>query len=225
MATTANPFELKQPAPIAPTTNQPSPAAPAITQVAQATPQAVSVTPDQTVESRTQGIIASNSPLMQLAESRAMQQANSRGLINSSLAAGAGQTAVMDAATNIAKQDAATSSNAALTNAKAANDAEMMNTDAINKASTANLGAASNQHLAGIEAQYKQLTQGSSSAASILNNAQQSINAIIANTNLDATAKNKAVADIRANLQNSMNMIGALSGDVDLGSFINQATA
>lgn len=271
MATTSNPFEINQPAAIAPVTNQPSPAAPAITQVAQATPTAigdvsradstgyaaknVNVTPDQTVEGRVEGIIAKNSPLMQQAESRAMQQANSRGLINSSIAATAGQSAVLDAATNIGRQDAQTFANAesqnaqsanaasqfgsaakntasltnaaadnaaATNNAKFANDAEMSNTDAINKATTANLGAASNQHLAGIEAQYKQLTQGSASAASIMNTAQQSINAIIANTNLDAAAKDKAVTDIRTNLQNSMSMIGALAGDVDLGSYINQ---
>lgn len=219
---TANPFEVQQPAAVPSVTNQADPSAPAISQVAQATPQAVTVTPDQTVESRTQGIIAANSPLMQQAESRAMQQANSRGLINSSIATGAGQSAVLDAATNIAKQDAATSANAATTNAAAANNVSLANTEAINKASTANLGSASNKYIADIESQYKQLVQGSSSAASVINNSQQAISAIIANTSLDATAKNAAIADIRTNLSNSMGLIGALAGDVDLADYISQ---
>ena len=62
---------------------------------------------DTTVAGRVQSIIAQNSPLMQQAAANANQQSNDRGLINSSIASGAAQGAVMDRATGIATQDAA----------------------------------------------------------------------------------------------------------------------
>ena len=51
--------------------------------------------------------LASNSPVMQQARTGAMQYANSRGLLNSSIAAGAGEDAVIRSAVPIASQDAA----------------------------------------------------------------------------------------------------------------------
>lgn len=155
MATLPNPFATTQTQIAAPGVVQPTAANPypSVTSVPQVTPQAmgevgkvtannISVTPDQTVEGRTQGLIAQNSPLMQLAETRANQASNSRGLINSSMAVGAGQTAVMDAATNIAKQDAQTSANAAQLNTQAANTAQLANQDIDYKTSSANAAAA-----------------------------------------------------------------------------------
>lgn len=66
-------------------------------------------TPGQTVENRLQGLLEDKSnPLMQRRESQAMQQAQSRGLLNSTMAATAGQAAMIDAAMPIASQDAAT---------------------------------------------------------------------------------------------------------------------
>ena len=58
------------------------------------------------VSDQIQGLIAAESPLMQQAENRAMQQMNQRGLLNSSMAVGAGQSALYDAAFPIAKADA-----------------------------------------------------------------------------------------------------------------------
>lgn len=229
MATTLpNPFDTQQnQVATVPSITQPAATipAPSITQVQKTTPQAVDVTPEQTVEGRTQGIIASNSPLMQLAESRAMQQANGRGLINSSLAAGAGQAAVLDAATGIAKQDAATHANAATVNAKAANDSQLANQDAVNKAATANLGVAGNLNIANLEAQYKNLTQASSSAASIMNNTQTMVNNIMQDKTLDAAAKQSAIDTYNANARKSIQMIGALAGDVDLSVYLDEVLA
>jgi hypothetical protein len=245
--------------------------APSMTSVQNVTPQAIGdvskanstgysstdigVTPDQTVEGRVNGIIASNSPLMQQAQSRALQQANSRGLINSSIAESAGQSAVLDAATNIAKQDAQTYANAAsqnagaktaasqfgatasntinlanagaensaaTANAKAANDAQLANQDAINKASTANLGVAGNLNIANLEAQYKNLTQASSSAASIMNNTQTMVNNIMQDKNLDAAAKQAAIDKYNASSNRAIQIIGAIAGDVDLSSYLDE---
>jgi hypothetical protein len=231
MATTVqNPFDTQQAAATAPDPTQAAPAAPeAVTstpapQVSLPVNSAqapsiqnvakVNVTPDATVEGRTAGIIASNSPLMQLAESRALQQANGRGLLNSSLAVGAGQNAVMDAATGIARQDAQTSANANAANA-----------EALNKAGAANLTSATNTGLADIESQYKNLTQASQSASSIINANANLVNQIMTNEKLDATAKQKAIDTYNANTKKSLQLIGALGGDVNLSSFLDEVLA
>ena len=215
-APTAAPATTPAPAPVpdpvttmaAPQPNVPanSAQAPSIQNVAK-----INVTPDQTVEGRTAGIIASNSPLMQLAESRAQQQMNGRGLLNSSLAIGAGQTSVLDAATNIARQDAQTSSNAA-----------NLNAEALNKAGAANLTSATNTGLADIEAQYKNMTQASQSASSIINQNSNLVNQIMTNEKMDAAAKQKAIDTYNANTKKSLQLIGALGGDVDLSAFLDE---
>ena len=66
------------------------------------------VQPNETVRSQLQQIIADDSPLMQQARTRALQTANSRGLLNSSMAMTAADSAMYDAAMPIATQDAST---------------------------------------------------------------------------------------------------------------------
>jgi hypothetical protein len=70
--------------------------------------QSWQVTPEQTVEQRAANLIQQDSPLMQQARGRAMQQMNERGLINSSLAQQASMEAVLGRAEGIAGADAAT---------------------------------------------------------------------------------------------------------------------
>lgn len=66
--------------------------------------------PDPTsVEQRVAKITGQGSPLMRRAQTTGFQVANRRGLLNSSIAAGAAQNAILDAAIPIAGQDAATS--------------------------------------------------------------------------------------------------------------------
>lgn len=79
------------------------------------------VTPNETVRSQLQQIIADDSPLMQQARARAMQASNARGLLNSSMAATAGESALYDAAMPIATQDAATYARSGEFNAGQAN--------------------------------------------------------------------------------------------------------
>lgn len=79
------------------------------------------VTPKQTVQQQTADIARQDSPLMQQARGRAMQQMNERGLINSSLAVQAAQDAVLDRAIQIGGADAATNANAAQFNANQGN--------------------------------------------------------------------------------------------------------
>lgn len=61
---------------------------------------------DDSVTNRVTGLLAQNSPLMQQAKTRAKQSANRRGLLNSSMAVGAGQQATLNAALPIASQEA-----------------------------------------------------------------------------------------------------------------------
>ena len=64
------------------------------------------ITPDETVSHQLNQLMQEDSPYMQIARANALQQANSRGLLNSSIAVGAGQKAAIEAALPIAQQDA-----------------------------------------------------------------------------------------------------------------------
>ncbi|MDP4078937.1 hypothetical protein [Acidovorax sp. A1169] len=79
------------------------------------------VAPNETVRSQLQQIIADDSPLMQQARARALQTANTRGLLNSSMAMTAADSAMYDAAMPIAQQDASTYARAGEFNAGQAN--------------------------------------------------------------------------------------------------------
>lgn len=61
---------------------------------------------DDSVENRLTGMLQSDSPLMKRAEQQGYQTANKRGLLNSSMAAGAAQGAMIDRATPIATAEA-----------------------------------------------------------------------------------------------------------------------
>ncbi len=71
------------------------------------------MTSDQTVAGNIESLLSKDSPLMQQARTRAAQQMASRGLINSSLAASAADSAMYDVANTIAQSDAATKAKAA----------------------------------------------------------------------------------------------------------------
>jgi hypothetical protein len=92
----------------------------------------------QTVQGQISGIIAQNSPLMQQAQTTALDQMNQRGLLNSSMAIGAGHQAVYNAALPIATADAATYAKSAGFNADASNTIGVSNTAAANQALEAN---------------------------------------------------------------------------------------
>lgn len=64
--------------------------------------------PTMTVQGQLEQLLASDSPLMQQARASAMKEANSRGLVNSSMAAQSGEEAAISSALPIAQQDAST---------------------------------------------------------------------------------------------------------------------
>ena len=65
------------------------------------------VDPNLTVEDRMAGLLSGESKYLNAARSKAMRTANQRGLLNTSMAAGAGEKAAIESAMPIATQDAA----------------------------------------------------------------------------------------------------------------------
>jgi hypothetical protein len=125
-----------------------------------------SINSQQTVAGQLNGILAKKSPLMQRAETTGLQQAHSRGLLNSSMAAGAAQDAMIDRATPIATADADVYARAAGYNADTSNKFKIANVDtintaksfgaqAINRASEFNAGNAFSANEAGKDRQFK----------------------------------------------------------------------
>ncbi|MCK5616741.1 hypothetical protein KAR91_83540 [Candidatus Pacearchaeota archaeon] len=70
------------------------------------TPVSTGLTPDETVEGRLSGIMATDSPLMRLADTYGIQSANKRGLADSGLSGEYGMKAMLEKAIPIASQDA-----------------------------------------------------------------------------------------------------------------------
>ena len=107
-------------------------------QPAQATTTKWQVDKPQTVSGQVQDVISQDSPLMQQARTTGLQQANSRGLLNSSMAVGAAQDAVLRQALPIAQADANTYATSGQTNAGAANRTSEFNAGAINESNQFN---------------------------------------------------------------------------------------
>jgi hypothetical protein len=96
----------------------------------------------QTVQGQLQGILQRGSPLMERARTQALQGANERGILNSTMAGEAGQAALIDRALEIARPDAATNAAAGQFNAGAANDMSRFNAGSANDTSRFNAGQA-----------------------------------------------------------------------------------
>ncbi len=99
---------------------------------------------NQTVAGQLDNVIGQGSPLLDKAQADARQAANNRGLINSSMAAGAGTAALLDRALQIATPDAATYAGAGRYNADVGNNVAARNQDAINRASEFGANAENN---------------------------------------------------------------------------------
>jgi hypothetical protein len=102
------------------------------------------VTDDQTVAGQVRNLINENNPLQQQAATRAKQQMNQNGMLNSSMAIQAGQAAMYDAALPIAQADAATYGRSAAYNADEQNQFAVKNVDATNTALNATAGIRAN---------------------------------------------------------------------------------
>ena len=104
---------------------------------------------NDTVAGQLHSLLASGSPYLESAKAGARDTANSRGLINSSIAAGAGEAAAINAALPIAQQDANTFGSAARDNQGFQNNASQFNAAAQNTANLNTAQAANQSELSG----------------------------------------------------------------------------
>lgn len=136
MATAANPFDIKTGAGTTPASGtQGGTLTPATeTTAAQFDPVQRQVdAAKETTAGQLQGIMAEDNPLMQQARAQAKQGMAARGLLNSSMAQGAGVAAMLERATPIAAADASTYFNQAQTNQAAANTGGQFNASSQNQ--------------------------------------------------------------------------------------------
>lgn len=119
----------------------------------------ITVDPKSTVSGQLEGLLSKSNPYIGRARTSAAQTGNARGLLNSSMSAGAGEAAAIDAAMPIATQDAQTYGQSQLANQQATNaalgqnaqlttDVSKANTDALNVIPNANVQLSSSQQLA-----------------------------------------------------------------------------
>lgn len=213
-----------------PPATQPAPASPSGVAQLQA-PQAWNVTPAQTVEGRIASIISSNNPIIQQARDRALQTANSRGILNSSMAIQASDNAAYAAATPIATADAATAAKAASYNADETNQYGIKNQEALNTRGNTELTSNTQRLIAGLQSQTQlqvqqmqadnsKLLQTNNQAATAFNQALVSMNAVNMNDKMDAGAKTQAIAQIQSSLQTQLRVLQATSA-LNLTSQLN----
>lgn len=213
-----------------------SPAVPAVTPVAQgvgtASPTGEAYVPtrtvdfgNETVQGQIKGLINEKSPFIQQAETGAKQEANARGLINSSMAVTAGQDAAYRAALPIANADAQTY--------KSAGD---INFGTQAQAGQARLGTAlqegmqarlnNNQYnldvamqqlkgqqakdLAQLDANYKVAMQSSDSAARLFTQSSSDIAKILADPNIPAENKQSQVDHQIQLLRSGLAIVGGI---------------
>lgn len=91
-----------------------------------------------TVSGQLDKILSKDTPMTARSNARVAEAFNARGLINSSMAAGAAEAARIDTALPIAQQDASTFTQQRLANQQATNTADQVNVDAANKTSLVN---------------------------------------------------------------------------------------
>lgn len=165
------------------------------------------VTPDQTVEGRIKQIISANNPIIQMARTQGAEQANARGLLNSSMGVQAGEAAAFGAATPIATADAATAAKAASFNADTSNQFATTNANAQNTQAGQQLAATTQTGIAQLGSQTQlqiagQQTQAQRDIAGL--NAQTQTQ--IAGLNADTQTK---VAQLNAETQKTIQQLQA----------------
>ena len=205
-------------------------------------PTAWTVTPEQTVEGRIQGII--NGAIGQKARARATGEMNERGLASSSMATTASDAAAYDAAIPIATADASTFSKAAGYNADQTNQFAVKNTDYQNQFLLQGQQIEAQKYIAQLQEKTQReiasmnidaqklankvqidnqtLLQTNSNAASAFNTAASAINNIANNSQMDADTKTRATADVWNNLQTQLKVLGSVAG-LDLTKTLNFA--
>lgn len=180
-------------------------------------PQKRSIDPStETVLGQVTKVTDSGSPLIDRARTRAAQTANSRGLLNSSIAAGAGEAAAIDAALPIAMADANVYGAASRDNQQATNASLGYNAGAVNAVQGAKIGAELEKGLIGSRAGAEErLTKVRGEVDRALQTLRGEQATALANVEGNYRQLIQANASAGSFFQNSMNAMAAILGDVN----------
>ena len=172
---------------------------------------------NQTTSGQLQQVLDPNSPLMAQAASLGTEQANARGLVNSTMGITAADSAMYNAAVPIASSNAQTYANAAQTNAGATNAALQFGAGATNTALLSNQQATNTASAAASDAANKASLANAQNATSIAEN--------IANnaTNLTQTQLTTQSNQAIQLLQSQYALLGQTSSQA--GGVMNQVMA
>lgn len=162
-----------------------------------------------TVQGQLEQILAKGSPLISMARANAAETANARGLLNSSMAAGAGEQAAMGEALPIAQADANTYANAAAQERGGQVESGL-----------SAQGAQQSQDLAQLNDQYQQLISANPTAASMFNNLSNDIGTVMADVNTTRAQKQAAVNTLTQLLHAGLGVVGGIS-NVDLSGLLD----
>ena len=194
------------------------------------TPSLVTVDPEKsTVQGQLTGVLAKGGPLMQRAATQGNQQANARGLLNSSIAVGAAENAVYDKALQIAQPDANTYWQAQTNNQSAANRAGEVNVDSTNQAARTDADT-SMQELRGTEQaasdaainQNNRVVSFNNAVAMITSNTNNIIANLRADSSIDPATRQGLIDQIMRDSDNQIQRLGTYN-DIDTGDLLNFA--
>lgn len=197
---------------------------------------------NQLVEKRLPGLLSADNPIVQMGQTKGLQQANARGLLNSSMAAESGAKAAYDYAMPIATQDASTYANSARENANlgtgvsqanaqletskqvaAGNNAAQLAAAGISASSAqtiAKLNSDTQIKLQKMDAESKQIMQTSTLANSTFTGGTNLLAQIAADVNMDAESKQKISDNIIQTMGTSIKVISSIN-QVDIGNLLN----
>jgi hypothetical protein len=200
-------------------------------------------TPDQTVAGQVQKITSADSGIIQQARTRALQSMNQRGLLNSSIAQTAADSAAYDAAIPIATADAAQASKAAGYNADEQNQFAVKNQDTntqvgLNNAQSSNqiaqanlqqqtqlkikqLDANQQMALQDLANKDKDLIQNSSVASQAYAKYADILYSNSTNPKLDAAARAQADQNAFNTYQQQVSLAATLTGMPDVSAQLN----
>lgn len=214
----------------------------ASTQLAE--PTKWNVTPEQTSQGQLKGILESGSPLMTQAKAQGLQTANQRGLLNSSIAAGAAQGAMIERATPLATQDAQTNAAAAQANQNVENAFKTTNAENAFNAQqnqyNTETAIAQNQYNKSLDAAqnvYNQQiataqqersiasakdTATANAVANITSNLNNAIAAVQTSQTMTQQAKEYSIAQLQKAYKNQISLLSAVGSVPDVSTLLSE---
>ena len=192
------------------------------------TPNTINVNPNtDTVQGQMNGILKdTNNPLMVQARTFATQEANRRGLANSSIAATAGEDAMIRQAMPMATQDASTYYNANTSNVTNKLNADMFNSDIQSRILMNREQINSNQYIAQLDTDTKMKIaqiQAQAGDASIMGQTNlglmELVQKISSDPNMSPDAKNSALEKVYGIANTTTGLLTSFENTADLMTY------